>query len=182
MKTKRLPTRAYSLIEVMVAMAIGMVIMAAVLGSYITSWKGFTELGQMQLAHSDARYANQIFSREIRQVNAVSSFSATDITVSIPLTFSSNGTVDTTKIVRFYLDGCELVWDDGGTLNKLIESNNCSRRSVSSLTFTLYDAAGAETVVLANAKSIKMDLTLDYSNQNPPRTDTSSSKIKLRLN
>ncbi len=182
MKTYRSTNRAYTLVEVMVAMAIGMVIMGVVLSSYITSWKGFIEMGQLQNAHSDARYANQIFSREIRQVYQVTTFADTDITVTIPLTFKDNGNVDTTKSVRFYLDGCELIWDDGGTEKKLIESTNCNLRGVSVLLFTLYDSADAVTTTLSQAKSIKMELTLDYSNQTPPRTDTSYSKVKMRLN
>jgi Tfp pilus assembly protein PilW len=145
----------FTLVEIMVAGAIGAFILASVLTTYVFSMKGLRAIANYDEIHSDGRHAVDVFAQDMRGVNSVTSFSASSLTVTIPTSFSSSGSVTSTKTVRYYLNSAALYRTDSSTGNTdMLATNICQ------LTFSLYDKLGNGTAVPSSAKGVQVDIKL----------------------
>ncbi|WMO14921.1 PilW family protein [Pseudoalteromonas piscicida] len=137
----------YTLLELMVAMVVGLVLVMGIATSY-TSIKETVTTGQ-QLATSQeiVRYTNRVMMRSIKQTQEVPTVTATDITIrqlaGVPACDGSVPMVDYTE--RYFLQDGYLVCDRGtGDINLL--------KGVTGLTFAT-DASGQLITVTIQGSS-----------------------------
>jgi len=152
-------SRGQTLSEVLIAAAIGAIIMAGVATTYILSLRGFTAIANYNQIHADGRLAVSYFAKDMRAVTNITSFSnSSNITVVIPA-FNGSGSVTNTKTVSYTTSGGALYRYDSSTGNTDMLATN-----INQLTFTLYDLAGnTNSVAVANAKGIQVDIKLRKS-------------------
>ena len=146
--------QAFTLVEMMMATAISAIVMTAVVSTYILSLKGFRAIENYAVIHADGRRAIDFFGRDMRAVSAISSFGASNMTVTIPTAFSTSGSVISNKTVSYSMSKGGLVRADSDLGTSLLATN------IYQLTFSLYDRVGSNTAVLANAKGVQVDIKL----------------------
>ena len=74
------PREAYTLIELMIASTVGIIVLTALLGFSVFSYRSFAALTNYLDLDQKTQMALDKMSREIRQVNKVTGFSATSVT------------------------------------------------------------------------------------------------------
>lgn len=187
------PRASFTLVELLVAMGLGMLLMGTIYAAYFTGWRGLITMGQYQQANAKTRLVSQLFTRDARQAIAIADLNplpdGTDITMTLPTGFDDDGTVTGTRSVRYYLleNDCQLARVDDGVETLLVQSSNCATGGVSSLTIRALDTNGDSITGasdLTSAQMVEMDLTLDYGVRygagSGSRTDRSLIRVKLR--
>ena len=161
----------------MVALAVGTIVMAGILSSYIMTSREFRALSNYWEIHTDGRYAIDRFSADMRGVSGINSFAPSGpVVVTIPVYFSSLGTVVSNKTVTYAVSGGALRRTDSGT-----GSSNVLATNILSATFRLYDRVGTNTTILANAKGISLELFLrKYTAGKAQTEDYLSARLDMR--
>ena len=100
-KTPILRTGGFTLLELMVGMALSMMVMAAVLSSYVFVARAYTKtigfgLPNQPTLEAQGRRTLAYFAQDVQMAAAVSSPSASEVTLTLPL--STGGT----KLVTYY--------------------------------------------------------------------------------
>jgi prepilin-type N-terminal cleavage/methylation domain-containing protein len=150
-------TRAgYTLMETMVAAAIGSMVLAAVMTTYVFSVKSFRAISNYVEIHSDGRHAIDFFARDVRAVSAIQSFATNSVVLTIPTAFSGSGTVISNKTVTYTFNSGKLYRTDS-TLSGTKEL----AANIKALNMALYDKVGNPTTVLSTAKGIQIELELE---------------------
>lgn len=150
--------RGMTMAEMMVATAIGAMILAGVATTYIMSLRGFIASSNYYQIHGDGRLAVTYFAKDMRAVSNITSFAnSSNITVSIPTGFDSTGGVTNSATVTYSTSAGALYRYDSRTGNTDMLASN-----INQLTFTLYDLAGNAITngVTSNAKGIQVDVKL----------------------
>ena len=145
----------FTMVETMIGTAIGVVVIAAVLTTYILCLKQFNAISNYAEIHRGGRASVDQISQDIRGVSSISSFSSTDLMVTIPTAFSSAGSVVSNKTVTYTLQNGALWRTDSSTGKTAMLTTN-----INSVTFSLYDKLGNPTTVLSTAKGVQVDLRL----------------------
>jgi len=175
---RRFSSRAgFTLVEVMVSAAIGAMILAAVLTSYILTARGFRAISNYWELHSDGRLAIDRFAADMRAVSDITSWSATGpLVVKIPLAFSSTGVATSTKTITYsYSNGALYRTDSSTGATSMLATN------IYQLDLQLYDRLGSNTTVLAIAKGIRMELFLRKTLGSQQQTeDYLSARLNMR--
>ena len=115
----RLPDRkcrGMTLVEIMVATAVGSIALAAVMSLWLFSARSFVAMGNYADLDRASRNALDLMSREIRGTRSLSSFSATH------LQFVDND--NTSLVYRFDADARQLVREKANT-NRTVLLNQC---------------------------------------------------------
>lgn len=157
--TSPVPARdsAYTLVEVLVAAAVGAIVLAAISTTYIISLRGFRAVSNYAEIHADGRLAVNKFSRDMRAVNDIASFSSSYLRATIPTNFTASGAVAGVKTITYsYNSGCLYRTDSSvlGGSPLLITTN------IQSFGMTMFDRAGNATTLASNARGIQLDMTL----------------------
>ena len=139
----------------MIASAIGVIVMAGVLTTYLLCLKQFRAISNYAEIHHGGRKAVDIVSQDIRVVRGITSFATSNMTVVIPTAFSSSGKITSYKLVTYSAQNGALWRTDSSTSNKVMLTTN-----VYSLSFKLYDRLGSNTAVISSAKGVQMDIKL----------------------
>jgi hypothetical protein len=95
------------------------------------------------------------FARDMRGVNGVNYWSATNLVVTIPTAAGPSGNVIASKTVTYVFKGGALYRTDSGTGKMDMMATN-----VYQLSFLLYDRLGSNTVLVGNAKGVQVDMRL----------------------
>ena len=163
--------------EMMVAMAIGSIIMAGILTSYIMTSRQFRAISNYWEIHTRGRYAIDRFSSDIRGVSAISSInSAGPLIVKIPVTFSYTGMVTSNKTVSYTFNNGALRRFDSSTGSTSMLATN-----IYQLNITMYDRIGNVTTLPANAKGIQLELHLrKYTAGQAQTEDYLSARLNMR--
>lgn len=145
----------FTLTEVMVAMVIGTFILTGILTTYVIAVKGLAGVSNYVEIHADGRYAVDRFAADMRGVNNITSYGASNLVCVVPVAFSSSGAVLSNKTIRYFSNaGAFYRWDSAvGVTNKIAANIN-------QLTFTMYDRLGVPTANLSVAKGIQVDIKL----------------------
>src|ERR1044071_340928 len=101
----RLPLRnqhGFTLMEMMVALALAAIVMAALLTSYSMATRGFMSAGNYYDLEQDARVALEKLARDARQATGLTAYAASDISMAVATNFASDGSVSGAKVVRYY--------------------------------------------------------------------------------
>jgi type II secretory pathway pseudopilin PulG len=91
-RTERSGTRAFTLVEVMVAAGIGSFILAGVVSTFLMIGRTAANTANYFDLESNARQGLEVFGREVRNASNVTAFSTTSVTLTIPDTTSSTTT------------------------------------------------------------------------------------------
>ncbi len=153
---KALPAAGFTFVEVMIALAIGTVVLAGVLTTYVTAIKGFAASSNYWEIHRGGRKSVDILARDMRSVSSIASYpNSSNIAVNIPTAFDSAGKIASTKIVTYSVTNGVLYRNDSSTgLTDSLATN------IVTLTFTLYDRVGKTTTRTNTMKGIQVDIKL----------------------
>ena len=191
----------FSLIELLVAMAIGLLILGAMYGVFTLHGKAFGIQEQIAEMQETARVAMDIMTREIRMAgyDPTGSASAGMVTASSnSLTFTldttddggtgspDGDTGDSNEYITYSLyttDGIQKL----GRKSTASATNQPVAEHVQSLAFEYWDAAGAATTTAADVRRVKVTIVVRTSKPDPKyttnggyRTYTLSSVITPR--
>jgi Tfp pilus assembly protein PilW len=83
-RSSRTGTRAFTLVEVMVAASLGSFILAGVLTTFVMIGRVITNAGNYSDLDSDARQGLESFGREVRSAESVATYSNTSVTLNFP--------------------------------------------------------------------------------------------------
>ncbi len=146
-----------SLIELLIAVAIGMVILAAVTATFITQSKSFNAQEQINQMQQNARGAMDIIVREVKMAgynptragfNGVP-YSASLLTILADL--SSDGDTDeANENITYSFDPANL---------RILRNNQVLAENIQSFTFAYLDANGNPTTSTPNIRQIQIAIT-----------------------
>ena len=150
--------RGTTLLEIMIAAAIGAMILAGIATAYVLSLRGFVAMANYYQIHGDGRIAVNYFAKDMRAVtNIVYYPNVSNITVAVPVAFSASGAVTESASIAYSTSGGALYRYDSRTgYTDMLATN------ISLLAFTLYDLTGRLITngVLSTAKGIQVDIHL----------------------
>src|SRR5437899_8198234 len=107
--------RAFTLPEMMVAIGVGALLLAAMMAIFITSARSFTALGNYANMNANSRNALDHMTREIRRAGRTLS-ECTSTTTEAQLKFLKFGTTDTYVVYHWDTDSRHLTeWTTGTT-------------------------------------------------------------------
>ncbi len=144
----------FTLVETMVACAIGTVVLGGICSTYIIATRGFMAISNYRELHTDGRLAIDVLGRDLRAVSQVTSCNPSNIVVIIPTAFSSSGNVISNKTLTYSLLGGALFRADSETAKTSRLVTNLYNQNL----FTLYDKLGSNTTVTSVAKGIQIEL------------------------
>jgi prepilin-type N-terminal cleavage/methylation domain-containing protein len=151
-----LPSRGFTLTEIMFATAIGSVMMIGIITSYIFSLKGFRALSNYTQLNAESRIAMDWFSRDARMGMAVSSFSSNQIVLVVPTAFSStNGLITASNFVTHAFSPQGWYRTVAGT-----GKTSLLATSVTAVAFRMYDRVDVVTTQATQAVSVQVTAQL----------------------
>jgi prepilin-type N-terminal cleavage/methylation domain-containing protein len=142
--------RGFSLVELLVGMSLALIVMSAVLSSYLFLGRNLTRLVNQQAIETQARRTLGYFAQDVRMATDISSPSATGVTFTVK---TSTGTTNT---VGYTYDSTAKTLtrkSPASTGTALILMNNISTNG---LTISYYDESGNPYTTYTNyLKGIK---------------------------
>ncbi|HXG51456.1 MAG TPA: prepilin-type N-terminal cleavage/methylation domain-containing protein [candidate division Zixibacteria bacterium] len=174
MATRRLKdTRAFTLTELLVTMAIGMVTLAAVTTTFMTQARFYNAQEQVNQMEQNARGALDVITRELKMAGynpAGGSFygvtySASQLMIQADLDSSGSISTDSTKneqIVYAFDNANNRITRRVGTGSTEVLADN-----ITAFTFSYLDASGASTSVSADIRQVAISITAQTANPDP---------------
>lgn len=161
-----------SLVELLVALSIGMVILAAVTATFITQSKVFDAQEQINQMQQNARGALDIIAREVKMAGynpTQASFSGitysasqlkilADISGPAPLYQSDGDTDEPNENITYSFDSTNL---------RILRNSQLLADNIQSFTFTYLDANGNPTTNTPNIRQIRIVITARTSKPDP---------------
>ena len=145
---------AFTLVEIMVASAIATVILGAIISSYILLARNFRDIVADTSLHGKARMGVDYFTRDMRAAYDVVSFNSSNLTVIIPVAYSSGGDLTSSNQVTYQLKNAALYRTDLRTGKALMVATN-----VVNAGFSLFNNTGDD--ISATAGNTSMVITND---------------------
>jgi len=172
---RKKPPHGFSLIELLVALVIGMIVMASVATTFTTQTRAYSAQEQINQMEQNARGALDIMSREIKMagyrpnggsVTGVVSYSSTSLTIQADLdadgAISLSGS-DNEQITYAYDSVNNKITRQIGTATAATLAEN-----ISGFTFTYYKATGSSLATSAtDIRRIKIALTAKTEKPDP---------------
>jgi len=197
---KWLTDQGFTLIEILLALAISGVVMAGVYSAYYSQQKSYVTQEQVVAMQQNLRAAMYYMEREIRMAgcdpteNAGAEIKTADTdTIRFTLDITggesdgkdndNDGSVDEEDEKRFSDGFCDdtneditysLADNDGDGDNDLEMNNNLIAENIDALDFVYLDANGATTATLANIRSIQITLVARTGRGDPGYTNNTS--------
>lgn len=143
-------TAGFTLLEVMVASSLFSILSVAVLSSFVFMLRAEQSLANYNLMNAQARNVLEVFSRDAKSASDVTNFTASTITLSVPL-----DTVGTTSAViyTFDSDAGTVVRTAGGVSTTLVTNIN-------TFAFRYLNSLNAVTTSLAELKQVQFSMLL----------------------
>lgn len=170
--------RGLTLVEILVATAVGAIILVGVMTTYIMSVRSFAYIANYDQMHMNGRLAVEYFAKDMRSVTNIVSFpNSSNITVIIPTGFNATGGVTNSATVTYSTSAGAFYRYDSRTGN-----TDKLAANINSINLTLYDLAGnSNSVTLANAKGIQLDMHLmTYVGSKTQSEDILSARYDMR--
>ena len=148
--------RGFTLVEMMVGLAIATVVLIGILTTYILAIKGLTAVSNYAEIHGGGRRSADTIAKDMRSVSSISSFpNQSNIVVVIPTSFNSSGVITSSKTVSYFMSKGALYRTDSSTgFTDRLATN------IYQLTFTLYDRNTNVTSLVGSAKGVQVDIKL----------------------
>jgi Tfp pilus assembly protein PilW len=165
-------------------MAVGTMILAATVSTYLICIKGFCAIGNYAEIHRGGREAVNYFAKDTRAVYGISSFSDSTLTLTIPTNFTNSGSVSGSKTVTY-----TYTQDIGnGQTNGWLKRYDSSTGNTSMLAtniyylhYTMYDHIGSNTTLTTVAKSIAVEIKFrKYTISQIQSEDYISARMDMR--
>jgi type IV pilus assembly protein PilW len=165
----------FTLIELMIALALGMIVMASVATTFTTQTRAYSAQEQINQMEQNARGALDIMSREIKMagykpnggsVTGVVSYTSTSLTIQADL--NADGAISTSasdyEQIAYAYDSTnkKITRQVGGATAATLAEN------ISAFAFTYYQASGTTTATSAtNIRRIKIAITAKTEKPDP---------------
>lgn len=196
-------SNGFTLVEVLMAMFVGLVVLAAIYAVYVTQHREYSRQEQITEMHQNARMAMDMMSKDIMMAGygpsnhtrcsgtgtatncvGITSANATSISITADLNDNKSITADTSnphENISYYLYSSDGITTLGrvsnGTLQPAVEN-------ISALTFAYLDSAGTATTNLAFIRTVQITLTAKTAkidpNLNTFHTYTLTSNVEIR--
>ncbi len=140
----------FTLVEVMVSTSLLGMLMIAVLSSFIFTIRSEQALTNYNLMNTEARGLLELLSRDSKCALDVTNFTASSVTMVIPLDTDSH----TTSVTYGYDSSAGTVSRETGGVTRTLATN------VSSFTFSYYNGLNIATTSLVELKQIQLTLRL----------------------
>lgn len=163
----------FTLVELLVSMGIGLAVLAAVAGTFITQSKYFNVQEQINEMQQNARAAMDIMVREIKMagykpaggtVNGVT-YNSSQLVIEADLDASgavSTASTSNEQITYAHDDANKQITRKMGTGTAQVLADN-----ITAFTFEYLDANGAVTIVTANIRQVRLNLTARTAKPDP---------------
>ncbi len=142
--------RGLTLVEVLISVSLLGMLMAAVLSSFVFVLQGEQSLGNYNAMNADARELLEYLSRDAKSASAVTNFTGTSLTLSVPVN-TSGGTQDVTYEFDAATDSC--VREVGGVRRALVSD-------VESFSFRYLNSNNAVTASLVELKQVQLSMRI----------------------
>jgi prepilin-type N-terminal cleavage/methylation domain-containing protein len=147
---RRRGIRGLTLVEVLISVSLLGLLMTAVLSSFVFLLQGEQSLGNYNAMNADARELLEYLSRDAKSASAVTNFTGTSLTLTVPVN-TSGGTQDVTYEFDAAADSC--VREAGGVRRALVSD-------VESFSFRYLNSNNAVTTSLAELKQVQLSLRI----------------------
>ena len=162
----------------MMGAAIGALIMAGVLSTYVMTAREFRALSNYCEIHIEGRHAVDHFALDMRSAGNISSFATNGpVVVVIPTGFNTDGSWTGSKNVtyRYYSTGY-LKRTDSATGESSVLATN-----IYNLRFSLFDRVGNPTTTISESKGIQLEIFLrKYTAGQKQTEDYLSARLDMR--
>lgn len=169
----------FTLTELMVAMGIGMVVLAAVTTTFMTQAKFYNAQEQINEMQQNARAALDIITRELKMAGYRPNsgtfdgvtYSASQLMIQADLDSSgtiSNSSTANEQITYAYDSTNNQITRKMGTGTAEVLADN-----ITAFAFSYYDGNGASTTVSANIRQVRVDITARTAKPDPNYTSNS---------
>jgi prepilin-type N-terminal cleavage/methylation domain-containing protein len=150
------PPHGFTLVEMMVGLAIATTVLVGILATYILAVKGLVAVSNYAEIHHGGRKSADTIAKDMRGVSSISSFpNPSNIVVVIPTSFNSSGAITGSKTITYSMSNGALYRRDSITgLTSQLATN------IYQLTFTLYDRNTNVTTQVSSAKGVQVDIKL----------------------
>jgi prepilin-type N-terminal cleavage/methylation domain-containing protein len=154
-RARRQP-RGFTLVEMMVGLAIATTVLMGVLTTYILTVKGLIAVSNYAEIHRGGRKSADTIAKDMRGVSSISSFpNPSNIVVVIPTSFNSSGGITGSKTITYSMSNGALYRTDSSTgFTDRLATN------IYQLTFTLFDRNTNVTAQVSSAKGVQVDIKL----------------------
>lgn len=158
--------RGFTLVEMMMALAVGSLIMVLVLSAFSALSSSLASAESYRDIHHDVRYAMDFIKRDIARGSEVSSC----VTNSrLALVTGSNKV----SVVYNLTDNIFSRTDSGSVTNLLVSG-------VESVSFSLYDASGTATSSPTNAYFVDVKMNMQTHGVRDTYTDELQTRVRMR--
>jgi type II secretory pathway pseudopilin PulG len=150
--------RGYTLVEMMVAGGCAAVVLAGILTGYTYLLRAFAAVTNYVDIHQQAGNAVAVFSKDMREVNRVSTnWTSSYLQVTVPTNINSSGGISGVRTVTYSYANSALYRTDSTTGVQKLQATN-----VYNLVFTLFGTNGVAlaTNTTTFARGVQMDLYL----------------------
>ena len=166
----------FTLIELIVAMGIGLVVMAAVTTTFMAQARFYNAQEHINAMQQNARAALDVMTRELKMAGYKPNGGAFDgvtygtTQLLIQADLDSSGTISTSstaneQITYAYDSSNNQITRKQGTGTAEVLADN-----ITAFTFSYYDASGASTTTSANIRQVKVDITAKTAKPDPNYT------------
>ena len=178
LRSNRRGTACFTLSEVMIASAIGTLMLVGIMTTYVLSVRAYQGINNYAQIHGDGRKAIDRFALDMRSVSSVqsmnNSMSNATLVVTVPTNFVGSVPLNTT--VTYTWSGGAFYRTDSSTGRTSLLATN-----VYSAAFSLYDKNLSSTNVVAQARCAQVDIKLRKYVANMPQTeDYLSARLAMR--
>ena len=175
-RLKLTKTEGFTLIELMVSMAIGMVVLAAVTTTFMLQTKVYNAQQQINEMEQNARGVLDVITRELKMAgykpNGGSfsgvTYSTTQLMIQTDLDASGGISTSTTaneEITYAYDSTNKQITRAVGSGSALVLADN-----ITAFTFSYLDSTGASTTTSANIRQVSISITARTANPDPNYT------------
>jgi type IV pilus assembly protein PilW len=161
--------RGFTLTELMVAMGIGMVVLAAVTTTFMAQAKFYNAQEQINEMQQNARGALDVITRELKMAGYKPNggtfdgvtYSTSQLRIQADLVDNDGLTTGANEDVTYSYDSAN---------KQIIRNGQILADNVTAFTFSYYDANGASTATSTNIRQVKIDITAKTAKPDPNYT------------
>jgi prepilin-type N-terminal cleavage/methylation domain-containing protein len=164
MKISSLKSKGFSLIEMIIYIAVLAIIMVFIINTILSFTSSYRLLGALRAAENGGINSMETMTRTIRAASSITITGTTSTSVSLVATDNGNSTT-----TRFYLSGTTLAEDVNGTYYGPLTASNVT---VNSIVFSLLSTT--------TSSALKIDMTLQGTSGKQVQTKSFHSTVVVK--
>jgi Tfp pilus assembly protein PilW len=167
---------AFTIVELMIAVAIGTIVLASMMGSYLFLIRSFVSISNHADMNAQGRFAMGMFAADIRSARSVSSANPSNLVAVIPTGFNATGVVTNSKTITYSTTGTALYRSDTGDGTTQMLATNLTQ------VLFAFSGAGGVTTISSNATAVQLSLAFRQHANNLVQDETCVSARVLMAN